>query len=499
MRFRILCFVLILVSSAAAFGQTTTWIGGAAGNWETAGNWDNGVPGAAFDVIVNGGGGVDITLNTTDKTITSLTLTGSVTLSEDTDRSLTVSGATSITGGTLSSDGVDLVLATLTNSGTSVIETTAAAGTTVGNLSIGGLISDGAGTDSLTLRKTTDPNQFNLPQVGLAGDLVVDMPAVNILDDSGAPNITVAGNLDITINGWIELNFDEAGAGTFNAGSVSFNANLIQIYENSAASIDGTATTLQYIANGNITENGAATQAGTSTLNAGANNIVMNTQASLFGTLAATGATVRIRQGGAALTLGAINADLFVLNSAGAVDQTGADGITNSLGTTAVYLAGAGGFTLNDTNNDIGTLASGTTSAIEFYNSDNLSIGTVDGNNGIDSGNQNVTLESGAGLSIDQPIAAGAGAGDVLLTAQTTVTQNGAAPVVCDGIELYGTAVFTLTAGGNDAAEIAGDVTGAGSIEYVDSNALRIFNLDAEEPPAGPLLHQRYPAHSGWN
>lgn len=47
----ILIFLLIFVSELS-FAVTTTWDGSSSTDWETAGNWDNGVPGTGDDVII---------------------------------------------------------------------------------------------------------------------------------------------------------------------------------------------------------------------------------------------------------------------------------------------------------------------------------------------------------------------------------------------------------------------------------------------------------------
>ena len=51
---------LMLVPMLA--GATTTWTGGSGTDWNTAGNWSNGVPGDIDDVAVfNAGGTIDVT------------------------------------------------------------------------------------------------------------------------------------------------------------------------------------------------------------------------------------------------------------------------------------------------------------------------------------------------------------------------------------------------------------------------------------------------------
>ncbi|MDF1567868.1 MAG: hypothetical protein P1P77_07585, partial [Spirochaetaceae bacterium] len=182
------------------------------------------------------------------------------------------------------------------------------------------------------------------------------------------------------------------------------------------------------------------------------------------------------------LTVNQAAASTLVLqNDAGTVTQT------NAIASTNLLLTGAGAFTLTNASNAIATLASDATGAISYTDTNSFSVGSVTTQaaatvNGIISGGANVTLESvTAGIAVNQPINAGAGAGDVLITAQGASSQAGAAPITADGLEFYGAGPFDFSTAANDATELAGDMTGL--LNYYDSNGFAIFNL--ESPPDG--------------
>jgi len=65
----------VVFASARAHAATVTWTGAVDGNWNTAGNWDVGVPTSADDVVITLGGTYTVTLDV-DATVASLVLGG---------------------------------------------------------------------------------------------------------------------------------------------------------------------------------------------------------------------------------------------------------------------------------------------------------------------------------------------------------------------------------------------------------------------------------------
>jgi hypothetical protein len=109
----LLGLALIVLGAAPAAALTTSWTNSAGGNWNTPGNWDNGVPGPADDARIVLSGTYTVTLDV-DATVASLTLggaSGTQTLSA-TSRILTLDGASAV-----NSNGV-LALVTSTVNGT---------------------------------------------------------------------------------------------------------------------------------------------------------------------------------------------------------------------------------------------------------------------------------------------------------------------------------------------------------------------------------------------
>lgn len=211
-------------------------------------------------------------------------------------------------------------------------------------------------------------------------------------------------------------------------------------------------------ANATVTENstagiseGAAWDIpGTTTLTAGSTNpIVLDvTPANSLGTVSVVSASTAdvATAGGVVIGESTVSTGPMTINAAGPITQSGA--ITSP----ELLLIGTGEATLNNTANDVGTLAAGFSGGdLAFTNSGSFAVGVIDGTTGITIGDHNVSLASvngtvtgltdvnassssltvnaGAGLSLPQLAISGAqtytAASGITLTAGLTSTAAG--------------------------------------------------------------------------
>lgn len=98
----LLALVAITFSINSAFSATKTWVGSTSSNWGTASNWSgNSVPTSSDDVVINNSSASFQPVLDQDRTIASLSVSaGKLDLGDQT-RTLTVSGNSSFTGGTV--------------------------------------------------------------------------------------------------------------------------------------------------------------------------------------------------------------------------------------------------------------------------------------------------------------------------------------------------------------------------------------------------------------
>jgi hypothetical protein len=196
--------------------------------------------------------------------------------------------------------------------------------------------------------------------------------ATGPITDSG--NLTVLGT-GIFNAGGNNITLDSAGN---QFGTLQLTGNNVVIQENAATDL-GPSTignTLQVTSAGPITDSGTLTVAGTTTLNAGNNNIVLDSPNNQFGTLQLTGNTVSIQEN-AATDLGpaTINGDLTV-QAAGAITDSG---IVTVAGTTT-FNAGNDDITLDSAGNQFGTLQlTGNTVSIQENDATDLGASTISG------------------------------------------------------------------------------------------------------------------------
>jgi len=129
----------------------------------------------------------------------------------------------------------------------------------------------------------------------------------------------------------------------------------------------------------------------------------------------------------------------ITLDAGGAVTQTaGKDVTTTATGRSGVE--GGGAYTLTNVTNNVGTIAASTTNTISYRDADDLVVGTVN-TTGISSGGNDITLQTGGTLTINQSVSAGVG--NLTLNSAGAVTQASGKTVTAAGLELKGAGTFT--------------------------------------------------------
>ena len=163
-----------------------------------------------------------------------------------------------------------------------------------------------------------------------------------------------------------------------------------------------------------------------------------------------TAGTLRVgRNNSGNLTISAAidtaNTTTTTLISGGTVTQTAPITETNL----AVNAVGA--VTLTNAGNDVTTLAAtvtGAGNAFAYTDANALTIGTVDGINGITTNNGDIGLQTGGALAINQALSAGTAA--IGLNGGGAVTQGAAGIITANELNLRGSGPFTLTNPSND-------------------------------------------------
>ncbi|QQS08001.1 MAG: filamentous hemagglutinin N-terminal domain-containing protein [Phycisphaerales bacterium] len=187
-------------------------------------------------------------------------------------------------------------------------------------------------------------------------------------------------------------------------------------------------------------------------------------------TLASNGGNISLSNTGS----GGITLSANVLAGTGAVRfSTTSGGITQTVGSitgSTLELVGGGAFVLNQTGNDVDTLAAGINGSLRFTDNDGLAIGSAGATNGISTGGNDVTLVTGAALSLNQGINAGSGV-VTLSTASGGVSQTSGG-IVAGSMQLLGVGTFTLGSATNNISTLAASING--TLTYVDANALTV-------------------------
>jgi hypothetical protein len=192
------------------------------------------------------------------------------------------------------------------------------------------------------------------------------------------------------------------------------------------------------------------------------------------------GGAVTLSSGGALAINQSIDAgaNTVRLQAAGTITQAAAGVVTaDELGIRA-----GGAVTLCAATNDVNVLAINTTGLIEFRDGDNLTVGAVAagalgfaGAAGLTGNNNNINLNVGTSLAINQPI--NAGIGDARLVVGTTVSQSAAGVITADELGITAAGAVTLCAATNDVNTLAVNTTGL--IEFRDGDGLTIGTVAA--------------------
>ncbi|MBI3268847.1 MAG: filamentous hemagglutinin N-terminal domain-containing protein [Planctomycetes bacterium] len=340
--------------------------------------------------------------------------------------------------------------------------------------------------------------------------------AGTITDDPGV-TLNVAGQATFNAAGFDVVLGDQAGD-TVNFGSLTITGANVSVSEDSALVFAGVNTAtgnLTASANGTITDNAATTFAvgGQATFNAGANDITLGDDAgdtTNFGSLNVTGVNVTITEdSGTSLTGVNTVTGALVLTSGGAM--TDVPGTTINVTGQATLNAGANDITLGDDPNDVTNFGSLTVTGVNVTISEdsatiftgvntatgNLSMtsngsitdaanttfavtgqatfnaGANDitlGDNGGDVTNFGSLTVTGANVTVTEDsgtILTGASAvsGNLVLTANGSITDNAATT-----INVAGQATFNAGANDITLGDSAGDVTNFGSLNVTGVN-----------------------------
>lgn len=174
-----------------------------------------------------------------------------------------------------------------------------------------------------------------------------------------------------------------------------------------------------------------------------------------------TGGNLTVSNDSVAVQLTDLNCDLTAINTNGGTSvlnqlgggtttqQLPADSTQNSrVLSDSLLLTGTGTFELTNTDNDISTFAADTTGSVAYTDLDSFAVGTIQLTTGITTGSQDLLLQAGQSLDLQQQINAGTADARIVVGAAGTVgnvTQDAA-----------GTITATALAVRNDAA--AGDL-----------------------------------------
>ncbi len=164
-------------------------------------------------------------------------------------------------------------------------------------------------------------------------------------------------------------------------------------------------------------------------------------------------------------TGGLIIADIGILNPLGNVilSVPGTVTQTSTITASGLDLQGAGIYTLTNPSNTVTTIAANTGGAINYRDIDGLTVGSVGTTNGITTSNDNVTLQAGGALTINQAL--NAGGGDVSLTSSGAITQAAAGVITGNTLTLAtGGSSATLNTATNAVTNLGTSTLGAGAL-----------------------------------
>lgn len=204
----------------------------------------------------------------------------------------------------------------------------------------------------------------------------------------------------------------------------------------------------------------------------------------------------------ALLQLTDLNCDLAAIHTNGAtatlnqttggriVQQLPVDTLQNSrILSNELLLTGSGTFELTNSTNNVSTLAAATVGSIAYSDVDSIAIGTVDGSSGITTSDQDLLIDVGESIKLQQQI--DVSSADVRLTVGSTgtlgnVVQDAAGIITADqlGIRNESAAGDLLLAADNDVNSLSAFNTAAGgSIVFQDVDEVTVATVSAASVP----------------
>ena len=317
----------------------------------------------------------------------------------------------------------------------------------------------------------------NFDNVTVNAGVTVQSTGADVIFEAGDRiNVTATAIVQATALGG-DVTFDSAFGDTDNDGSMTLNGTINANATNGIVTLDVNAEAgATQIAGGTITGDQlllSGTGAGGSFgLNLSATNDVDTLAVS-------TTANVRY-QDSDDVAIGTVSAtngvnttgNTFSLTAGAAVTQT------QAILSAGLELLGAGPFTLDNTSNDVDTIAANTTEAISYCDTDDLTVGTV-GTVGITTTDDNVTIvasENSAGnLILSTTIDLSLGGASAILRLQANngaITQTGG-NVLAETIGLRANAGnIVMTSAGNDVDTLA--AFASGTFQFFDTDGFTV-------------------------
>src|SRR5437762_1475793 len=317
-------------------------------------------------------------------------------------------------------------------------------------------------------------NNSDVKLAVLAGGLSVGAAA-----DGGADDITLgSGNLTVSVSGddrqvagnvILASGLQQLGSGSVHLDDSGNNVSTL------AASTSGpiSYTDASALTVGTVTDTAMTPNVSTSGIRSNNSDVKL--------TILAGGLSVGAAADGGAddITLGSGN---LTLNVTGNVSQVAGNVILAS----GLQLLGSGTVHLDDSGNNVATLAASTSGPISYTDSNALVLGTVTDTamtpnsttHGISSNNSDVKLTVLAGgLSVGAVADAGAdditlGSGNLTLNVTGNVSQVAGNVILASGLQLLGSGTVHLDDSGNNVATLAASTSGP--ISYMDASALTV-------------------------